>query len=108
MIRGTGDNGGRDFCLYPGQRHCQLQQHYTRTEKRHKGAPFLLRNVFFRRAEWGVQGSQLTPARRSFLLGGNRRERDERLFTPLPRLLLYSHLPAFIADEGKRWDEDRK
>lgn len=45
MIRGTGDNGGRDFCLYPGQRHCQVQRHYTQKKRRgalHKRAPFLL------------------------------------------------------------------
>lgn len=45
MIRGTGDNGSRDFCLYPGQCHCQVQQHYTQKKRRgapHKRAPFLV------------------------------------------------------------------
>ncbi|KAK2882919.1 hypothetical protein Q8A73_021852 [Channa argus] len=38
MIRVTGDNGGRDSCLYPGQCHCQEQK------------------------MWGVHGGQLTPS----------------------------------------------
>lgn len=31
MIRGTGDNGGRD--LLPEQRHCQVQQHSQKKER---------------------------------------------------------------------------
>lgn len=33
MIRGTGDNGGRDFCRYPGHWHWQVQQHYTHKKR---------------------------------------------------------------------------
>lgn len=74
MIRGTGDNGGRDFCLYPGQRHCQVQQHYTQKEKKKRAAAqkssFLTlkhSRLLLREeeggggsAELGVHGSQLT------------------------------------------------
>lgn len=61
MIRGTGDNGGRDSCLYLGQRRCQVQQHYTQKERR--GAPHkraLKHSRLLQECRMGVLRSQLT------------------------------------------------
>lgn len=34
MIRGTGDNGGKDLRFYPGQRRCQVQQRSAQKKRR--------------------------------------------------------------------------
>lgn len=61
MIRGTGDNGGKDLRFYPGQRRCQVQQRSTekkRKEKPHKRASFLAPSRLLQELKWPL-GSKL-------------------------------------------------
>lgn len=88
MIRGTGDNGGRDLWPCPGgQRHCQVQRFRSqeKEERRRRrrrtkellffsSSYFKTLDVFFRSAERAGRG------------GGLRRMTSHRLSTPSVRL----------------------
>lgn len=61
MIRGTGDNGGKDLRFHPGQRRCQVQQRSA--QKKRRGAQrssFLAPSRLLRELKWLLAGSKLT------------------------------------------------
>lgn len=91
MIRGAGDNGGRDFCLYPGQRRCQVQRRHTQKKRGEEEEgrrtkellSYFKTHVSFRRAEWS--GNDFPPSA-SILHSQKEREREcslERKDSPL-------------------------
>lgn len=61
MIRGTGDNGGKDLRFYPGQRRCQVQQCSAQKKRRAAQKSFFLApSRLLQELKWLLTGSKLT------------------------------------------------